>query len=83
MSELGNTPEAILARVTDIVQKHVPGAACELQAYKTEIGCGARDAGNSLHEVKWGLNGLNEWRVNDQARVLASLVAPRTRFQRS
>ncbi len=80
MIDIIGTPDEILAQVQALVSEQVPGAVCELQRYKTQIGCGVLDERGALHEISWGLKGLNAWRVKDQASALASRVRPRTRF---
>jgi hypothetical protein len=78
VSVLEGSPEQVLKRVQEIVEAHVPGVVCELQDYKTQIGCGILDDRGSLHEVKWRLRGLSKYNVEAQANALASHVLPRT-----
>lgn len=80
MSETVGSPDEILAYVQAVVAGYVPDAVCELQNYKTTIGCGALDDRGILHEIKWGLKGLNDWRIKDQAAVLASRCATRPKY---
>lgn len=80
MSEIGGSPDEILAHVQALVESYVPHVVCELQNYKTNIGCGALDDRGMLHEVKWSLRGLNDWRIKDQATVLASRCVTRSRY---
>lgn len=82
MAAIEGRPEEVLARVQEIVERHVPGVVCELQNYKTEIGCGALNERGILYDVKWGLRGLTEYKVEDQARALASRFGPRVTLLR-
>lgn len=77
MADITGTRQEVLAQVQTIVERHVPGVVCELQNYRTEIGCGALHERGTLYEVKWGLRGLTEYKVEDQARALASRFQPR------
>jgi hypothetical protein len=77
MSKIEGSPEELLAVVQEIVDRHAPGAVCELQKYKTQIGCGALDERGILHEVQMGLQGLTDYLVENQARALASRLGPR------
>jgi hypothetical protein len=77
MAELNGSPEEILAQVQSIAETHLPGIVCELQEYKTQIGCGALDERGILRDVKWRLRGLREYHVDSGAKALASHFARR------
>lgn len=83
MPELVGTPEQKLARVQEIVENYLPELVCELQDYKTQIGCGALDDKGTLRQIKWRLRGLTEYHVEDGARSLATHFAPRMTLHRS
>lgn len=77
MAELTGTPEEKLAKVQAIAEKHLPDIVCELQDYKTQIGCGALDDRGLLRDVKWRLRGLTDYHVESGMRALASHFQPR------
>jgi hypothetical protein len=79
MNAIVGTPEEVLEQVQAIVERQVPHAVCELQDYKENIACAARDPKGTLREIKWAIKGLNEWRVDNQAQALASWMQPRAR----
>lgn len=76
MAKIEGSPEEVLALVQHIVAQHAPNAVCELQRYKTQIGCGAMDERGTLHEIQMGLRGLTDYLVKSQAEALASRLAP-------
>lgn len=77
MAELTGTPEDKLEQVQAIAEKHLSSVVCELQDYKTQIGCGALDDKGILRDVKWRLRGLTEYHVESGLSALASHFAPR------
>lgn len=77
MTAITGTPEEVLARVQQLAEEQIPGIVCELQAYKTQIGCGSLDGRGALHEIKFSLRDLNEYLVESQARAVATHYAPR------
>lgn len=77
MNAITGMPEEMLERVQAIVERQVPGVVCELQDYKTKIGCGALSEGGNLYDAQWSLRNLTEWHVEEKARALASQLAPR------
>jgi hypothetical protein len=83
MTELTGTPEEKLARVQAIAERHLPEIVCELQDYKTQVGCGALDDRGILHDVKWRLRGLTEWHVDNGVRSLATHFAPGVTIHRA
>lgn len=83
MSELVGTPEDKLLKVQEIAERHLPEIVCELQYYKTQIGCGALDEQGTLRDVKWRLRGLTVSRVENGITSLATHFRPRVTLQRA
>lgn len=83
MPELTGTPEEKLEKVQAIVERHLPGVVCELQDYKTQIGCGALDERGTLRDVKWRIRGLTEYHVESGGRALASHFGARFTLHRA
>lgn len=78
MAKIEGSPEDVLATVQEIVERHIPGVVCELQRYKTQIGCGALDERGTLHEIQLSIRGISEYHAESQAKAVASRLAPRT-----
>jgi len=82
MSELTGTPEERLIKVQAIAERHLPEIVCELQDYKTQIGCGVLDERGILHDVKWRVRGLTASHVDNGVRSLTTHLGPRVMIHR-
>lgn len=60
----------VLARVQEIMEKHVPDVKCELQDYEHRIGCGAMDEWGNVQDVKFLRRQVSEEEVRTFAQVL-------------
>jgi hypothetical protein len=82
MAELVGKPEEVLGRVQEIAREIIPDIVCELQDYRTGIGCGLLDEKGQLQQVRWRLRHLSESRVETELKALASHLTPRLTIHR-